>query len=242
VAPRAAPRPRRAGPGGRGPTELAEARREEVARPEGGAGGRRRAGGRLRRTAAAPRYTWQWLAELHGVDPKGGAISRKAFRGPDSLFDCLDRDRNGRITADDLDWSADSPFARQTVLVRNWFRKMNAAGDGKLTKKEWQDFFDKAAKGKDALSFEELRDALLKGPAGKGRTGPPKGGGKRSADMQAILLRGLFSGEIGSMNEGPRVGQPAPNFTLRTPDGKESVQLAKLLGKKPVVLVFGSFT
>jgi hypothetical protein len=58
----------------------------------------------------------------------------------------------------------------------------------------------------------------------------------------SVLIRGLFAGEIGSMNEGPKVGQPAPNFTLRTIDGKETVQLANVVGKKPVVLVFGNYT
>jgi thiol-disulfide isomerase/thioredoxin len=44
------------------------------------------------------------------------------------------------------------------------------------------------------------------------------------------------------MSEGPKVGDTAPGFTLKTPDGKETVQLSKLIGPKPVVLVFGNFT
>ena len=44
------------------------------------------------------------------------------------------------------------------------------------------------------------------------------------------------------MNEGPKVNDPAPDFTLQTVDGKDTIQLAKRLGSKPVVLVFGSFT
>jgi peroxiredoxin len=41
---------------------------------------------------------------------------------------------------------------------------------------------------------------------------------------------------------GPRIGQRAPDFVLRTHDGKQRIALTDYLGKKPVVLVFGSFT
>ncbi len=39
-----------------------------------------------------------------------------------------------------------------------------------------------------------------------------------------------------------RIGDVAPDFTLKTPDGSAQVQLASFQGKKPVVLVFGSYT
>ncbi|HEY3321438.1 MAG TPA: hypothetical protein VGP72_13285 [Planctomycetota bacterium] len=37
-------------------------------------------------------------------------------------------------------------------------------------------------------------------------------------------------------------GDAAPDFTLKSPDGKQTFQLSALKGKKPVVLVFGSYT
>jgi hypothetical protein len=40
----------------------------------------------------------------------------------------------------------------------------------------------------------------------------------------------------------PRVGQIAPDFNLRSPDGKQSTRLSSFRGKKPVVLIFGSHT
>ena len=40
----------------------------------------------------------------------------------------------------------------------------------------------------------------------------------------------------------PRVGDLAPDFTLSDLSGKESVTLSAFRGKKPVALVFGSFT
>ena len=187
---------------------------------------------------AEMRFTWQWLAKRHGVDPESGFITRKMFRGSDLLFARLDRDKDGRITAEDLDWSDKSAYLQQTALARSWFRKMDTDGNGQLTKTELLEFFDKVAKGKSSLTFEEFRDALV-----EARGGAPQGNaGKRPASMRPVLLRGLFNGEIGSINEGPHVGQPAPNFKLRTIDGKSTVELANLVGKKPVVLVFGNYT
>ena len=57
-----------------------------------------------------------------------------------------------------------------------------------------------------------------------------------------ILLKGLFEGEIGSFREGPSVGRLAPDFRLKLHDGDKEVSLSDYRGKKPVVLVFGSFT
>ena len=40
----------------------------------------------------------------------------------------------------------------------------------------------------------------------------------------------------------PRAGDMAPDFTLYDIEGKDSVTLSDFRGKKPVALVFGSFT
>ena len=52
----------------------------------------------------------------------------------------------------------------------------------------------------------------------------------------------LMAGDLGSPFEGPRVGQEAPDFTLATHDGGKQVTLSDFRGKRPVVLIFGSFT
>jgi len=41
---------------------------------------------------------------------------------------------------------------------------------------------------------------------------------------------------------GPNVGEDAPDFALRTLDGKRIVKLSDFEGREPVVLVFGSYT
>lgn len=178
---------------------------------------------------AQSRYSWEWLAERHGVSITD-AISPERFLGTPTWFRGLDRDRDGRITERDLDWS-DNSFARFAYLVNRLFRSIKTRGDGRLTRDEWLTFFDLAADGKDYLSPDDLCGALLANGAHPG-TGPSKD----------VLLRGLFSGELGSFNEGPQVGAPAPDFSLRTYDGRQRIRLTDVIGEKPVVLVFGNYT
>jgi hypothetical protein len=40
----------------------------------------------------------------------------------------------------------------------------------------------------------------------------------------------------------PTEGMEAPNFRLGSADGSRTVELAEFRGKKPVALIFGSFT
>ena len=40
----------------------------------------------------------------------------------------------------------------------------------------------------------------------------------------------------------PAVGDSAPDFSLKTLDGKETFTLSQFRGKQPVVLIFGSYT
>lgn len=58
-----------------------------------------------------------------------------------------------------------------------------------------------------------------------------------------MLAAGLLAQarERPAQGSGAEVGRPAPPFKLRTQDGKEEVDLARLKGR-PVVLIFGSYT
>jgi hypothetical protein len=111
---------------------------------------------------------------------------------------------------------------------------MGTGGDGKLSREEMEAFFKLVADGKEQITAEDFRRAMIpRGPAGFAPGDGPS---------VPVLVRGLFGGEIGSMGEGPKPGDAAPDFTLKTADGKETVTLSKLVGPKPVVLVFGNFT
>jgi hypothetical protein len=185
---------------------------------------------------AETRYSWQWLAERNGVDPKAkdGAITAAKFRGSKALFEALDRDGDGKVTAGDLDWSDRNPYVMQANMLGRLFRRLDGSGDGKLTREELDELFKRVAADKDHFTADDFRRAMLpRGPAGFSPGDGPS---------VPVLVRGLYGNEIGSMQEGPKVGEPAPDFTLKSIDGKETVQLSKQIGKKPVVLVLGNFT
>jgi hypothetical protein len=179
------------------------------------------------------RYDWKWLADKHGIKADG-AIPRDRFQGSAALFARLDRNKDGVLRAEDFDWSDRSPYVRQMGMVNYWFRSVNKAGDGKLTREEWMKFFDKAAGGKDHITTDDLRNALMTPPA----EAAPAVAQEPTSD---VFLRGLFRGELGSLLEGPALGAQAPDFRLATQDGKKEIALADIRGK-PIVLIFGSFT
>jgi hypothetical protein len=182
------------------------------------------------------RYGWKWLAARCDAN-HDGKITREEFKGPADLFERLDRDHNGVLTADDFDWSERSPFMRQVDQAEFWFRKLDADSNGRLTREEWQAFFEKMAKGRDAITPEDLREGLFP-------PSPPPPPGKVPPGMPSPLLLtvGLFKGEVGSPFPGPGVGQKAPDFTLPTQGGKRQITLSAYRGDRPAVLIFGSFT
>lgn len=182
---------------------------------------------------AAQRYTWDWLAARHGVS-EGEAITAENFQGPAHWFARLDRNKDGRILPEDLDWSDRNPWVQQSYLVNRLLRRMDPNGDGKLTRDEWQAFFDKASGGKEQIVSEDLRDVILSGLPGSFLPG--------DAPSQDVLIRGLFAGELGSLSEGPALDTQAPDFALKTHDGSRTIRLGDVIGKKPVVLTFGNFT
>ena len=180
------------------------------------------------------RYDWNWLAAKYDAD-HDGTITREEFKGPADLFDRLDRDGDGVLTAEDFDWSNDSKYVKESQPIRKWFRAIDANSNGRISQQEWQEFFAKASKGKNYVTPEDLR--LMLQP-------PEKKDDKKNDDEPSplILLKGFATGELGSIHEGPAVGQKAPEFTLRTQDGDREYRLSQYRGRKPVVLIFGSFT
>ena len=181
------------------------------------------------------RYGWDWLA-AHYDGNHDGKITADELGGPPGVFERLDRNHDGVLTGEDFDWSDKSPYVRQTGQVGQWFRMVDGNSNGKISPEEWEAFFQRMAQDKGYVTPEDLHRALFPPP-------PPRGTGKEPAGPSpALLLKGLVSGEIGSVFAGPSVDQEAPDFTLPTEDGSQQYSLSQWRGKKPVVLIFGSFT
>jgi Ca2+-binding EF-hand superfamily protein/thiol-disulfide isomerase/thioredoxin len=188
--------------------------------------------GWFRTAVTQSRYGWD--ATSKRLDKDGdGKIARKEYPGRDADFARLDRDRDGSISKDDFDRTS-APSSPSPGLML--FSRADRDGNGKVTRDELEKFFKAAdADGHGFLSRADLEAALpLPSPS---RSMSP---GDRPS--KATLIRGLFRQEVGSLQPGPKLDETAPDFTLRSNDGKSEVTLSRLVGKKPVVLIFGNFT
>jgi len=102
-------------------------------------------------------------------------------------------------------------------MARLLMRLIDLDNDGKLSGGEYMNFFVDADQDKDGSITQEEMMGLM------------------SKRRQEMLRQSQETG-------GPNLGQEAPDFTLRTLDGEGTVKLSDFRGKKPVVLVFGSYT
>lgn len=184
---------------------------------------------------ARSKYSLDWLLAQHQSE-MGKPLAADDFRGLPHWLARIDRNKDGMVTPDDLDWSDRNPWVQRANVVTRFFRRMDPDADGLVSEGEWNGFFRRVAQGQDAITSDDLIDALLAG------TGGPSGFAPGDEPSRNVLLRGLIAGEIGSLKEGPNVGDTAPDFDLKTHDGRESIRLVDLLGKQPIVLTFGNFT
>ena len=183
------------------------------------------------------RYDWIWLAARFDAN-RDGKILRQEFHGPDSFWSRLDRDGDGALTQDDLDWNESSEWMRRQAQAQRRFRALDTDGDSRLTSDEWKAYFDEISGSRGTLSPAEFAQALM----------PPSStpndiyGQRMTVKLRHDRLIGVLKGDVGSFNEGPQLGQPAPDFTLKTADGQGSITLSSFRGKRPVALTFGSYT
>lgn len=177
------------------------------------------------------RYGWQWLADRFDSNGDGTISSEEFPVGAAGLLARLDRDEDGKVNQDDFNWSNDSPYMKQASQARRLFGRIDRDHNGHLTKDEWRSFFDRAALDGDSITPADLQAALFP---------PPESSDDDPTPLD--LLRGFASGELGSISQGPRVGQLAPDFELPDHKREQTLRLSQYRDKKPVVLIFGSFT
>ena len=183
-----------------------------------------------------PQTRFPWPSARTAWDKDGnGSVSRAEFPGTDGDFARLDRDHNGALEPSDFDFSTrNSNFVPGSLV----FGRADLDGNGKVTPAEFSEFFRSVDRdGAGFLSLSDLQQALeAPPPMLRGSPGGPDG------PTRATLLKSLLTGELGGMVPGPALNATAPDFTLRTPDGRREVTLSKIAGPKPVVLVFGNYT
>jgi hypothetical protein len=189
--------------------------------------------GWFRRAVAQTRFGWEEVARKYD-DDEDDEIARCEYPGSDADFARLDRNQNDVLDEADFDFS---PHALAPTPGLALFMRADRNSDGRLTTEELAAFFKQC--DRDSQGFASLMDVQeafrpskpLKGSS----TGPD--GPKRDT-----LIRGLFRQEIGSLQPGPALGEIAPDFTLKTTDGKGELTLSTLVGPRPVVLIFGNVT
>ena len=166
----------------------------------------------------------------------------------------------------------DAPGARRVNPMARMFELMDPNGDGVITAKEMDEFIAKVDTDRDGRVNDdelrarmrsilgELRPGGFSGrPGGAGGSGGRSRGGRqrRSLDDPRVSKESAEAANTlkkATHGEGlPGPGEAAPDFSLSLlegssapdfvkPDGKGKVSLSGHKDKKPVVLIFGSYT
>jgi thiol-disulfide isomerase/thioredoxin len=190
--------------------------------------------GWFRKGVAHTRFDWKSTRAALDKDADE-SISRAEFPGADCDFARLDHDHNGALTAPDFNFASPSTGPSPGDLL---FSRADRNGDGKVTRTELEALF--AASDSDGLGFLSLTDlqqAFALPPTSlRGSPGSPEG------PTRWTFLKSFLREELGPFPAGPALNEPAPDFTLRRVNSVDEVTLSKVVGPKPVVLVFGNFT
>jgi Iodothyronine deiodinase/EF hand len=175
---------------------------------------------------------FDWTATRRRFDrDNDGRVTKKEWPGSGADFAHLDRDHDGALAPADFDFSGSALAPSPGSML---FMRADRDGNGRITREEFEAFFRANDSGDQGfLSLSDLQEAFAPPSSPSARSGRPS---------KATLVRGLFRREIGSLEPGPKLDESAPDFTLKTNDGKGEVSLSRLIGPKPVVLVFGSST
>jgi len=201
-----------------------------------------------------PPSGWEILVETHDTNGDGKIADNEYTRGRQG-FQRLDVDHDGWITEADLSSPARSQRAMASLMgdVVGWLADQNK--DHTVTLAEWRatiDALDPDRNGiaePEALSKTGLQDSMRDGIVGmfdrdENRT-------LEVAELEAVFRQ--LDHDNDTMLKGDEivnwraslleVGDPAPIFELpRADDPRTTVRLADFRGKRPVALIFGSFT
>lgn len=177
------------------------------------------------------RFDWEYVREKYDANDDL-EVSMTEFSGSEDDFNRLDRNGDQSIAEADFDWSKHSLTPTPGFIM---FFMADRDGNGKVTQEEFAALFE-MLRGKESgfLAIDDLSDQFIptQSTSSEKRVDRPS---------RSTLVEGLKNQEIGSLQSGPNVGDPAPDFTLESLKGN-SVTLSSEVGDKPIVLIFGNFT
>lgn len=131
------------------------------------------------------RYGWSWLLGRFDAD-KNDVLTADEFEGSARWFRTLDRDGDGVVTSEDLDWSPRSRYLQGRAQARGRFARMDSNGNVRMTLEKWEKAFEQAAKGKTFLTQDDIANLLYPPPA---PSTPPKGGDAKAPEGPSRLTR-----------------------------------------------------
>jgi Ca2+-binding EF-hand superfamily protein len=184
---------------------------------------------------AQTRFGWEYVQKVYDVD-SDERITADEFAGTKTDFARLDRDGDNALTAEDFDWSEDSLSPSPGLML---FFQADRDANGKITREEFADLFESLdTTSQGFLSLDELRDQFQ--PPSEEASAQQRAR-RPDRPSRSTLVLALQQQEIGSLQSGPALNEPAPDFTLTSLDGGE-VTLSQEIGEQPIVLIFGNFT
>jgi len=214
---------------------------------------------------------WEYLAATYDGNGDSRIDPEEYGRG-EGAFANLDADQDGTITAADFPAGRGntSELLAQAIFhscfhsdedrevlspgePEETLRAFDDDGDGALDREEFE--YMRSEKDIPPYSnvmtlmigarpeFDLLRDAI-------DQDGDQKLSAAELADYHentydpsiAQVARGFSEEELARRSSGPAPGEPAPDFCLSPPDGGASVRLSSFAGRRPVALIFGSYT
>jgi hypothetical protein len=212
---------------------------------------------------------WSYLAEKYDQNKDGRIEPAEYDRGAEK-FAAYDRDGDGVVTAGDFAADAARRGAanrRQAgqALLGQIARRADQDRDESVSRAEWSTYV--AGLAVDAAKRVDLATLLPEAPrpARGARANRPPQSGRQIAlealdantdgalqrdELEALFARldanldaRLAGAELGIAPKLPRVGDLAPDFDLPlAKDATKSAKLSAFREKKPVALIFGSYT
>lgn len=196
---------------------------------------------------------WEFFEERYDGD-SDGAITLKEYGRDEKTFKRLDTNGDGKLTS--ADFASGRRRGRggrdpKRMRARLFERVIDTDENGEVSAGEWKAFLGALPK----KGVVDARDFAAAGvPRRMARMVPPMfdvdgDGSATRAEVEKVfgeLDRNrdgkLAAGEI-SGGALPRVGDVAPDFDLPTlANVKKTVKLSSFAGKRPVALIFGSYT